>query len=37
MMMHNREQPPANLSWSYCASLADSERNCACRNMSGPW
>ena len=28
MMMHNREQPPPNLSWSYCASLADSERNC---------
>jgi hypothetical protein len=28
MMMHNKEQPAPNLSWSYCASLADSERNC---------
>ncbi len=28
MMMHNREQPPSHLSWSYCASLADSERHC---------
>lgn len=28
MMMHNRVQPPAHLSWSYCASLADSEKHC---------
>ena len=27
-MRHNRKQPEASLSWSYCASLADAERHC---------
>ena len=27
MMMHNRSQPAPNLSWSFCASLADAERH----------
>ena len=27
-MWHNRKQPEASLSWSYCASLADAERHC---------
>jgi hypothetical protein len=27
MMRHNRKQPKPELSWSYCASLADSERH----------
>ena len=25
--MHNRSQPAPNLSWSFCASLADAERH----------
>lgn len=28
LMMHNRAQPAPNLAWSFCASLADSERHC---------
>ena len=29
-MRHNRKQPETSLSWSYCASLADAERDTAC-------
>ena len=28
LMRHNKKQPKSHLSWSYCASLADAERNC---------
>ena len=28
LMKHNRKKPEHDLSWSYCASLADAERHC---------